>query len=237
MSQEFTDYFTSFFASPRRLNCLEMAKLDALKAKLQPLREKLEKIPVLKKFFAPSTPSAPPPPASPHSLGEIYKGGGVLTRLQVLFIFVFLLIAVASLGVAVKKFIGRLKSSDEHEKLAADYSHEIDAVKKRMEEKANLISLGQFAISAYVGEGKTAAMGLDIWIKVSDVQSANYADSHDVVLRDKAMDALNEIYVQKVDLLSEQGKNIGKQKLRDSLSRALPAGKVEEVFFYNMIVQ
>jgi flagellar basal body-associated protein FliL len=106
-----------------------------------------------------------------------------------------------------------------------------------MEENASTLSLGQFVISAYVGEEKQASMGIDIWVRVSQVEAANYVQSHEIVLRDKTMDALNELYMQKVNLLTEQGKEFGKKKIRDFLNRTIPEGKVEEVFFHNIIVQ
>lgn len=215
-----------------------MAKLDALKEKIgglkQKLTEKFHSIPLFQKILKKEEVKKG---ADPHSIGVIYQSGGVFTRLQVILVFLLAAAAVASLGVVAAKIKGRHHAKSENEKLAADYSQGLEAMKRKMEDNASTLSLGQFVISAYVGEDKTASMGLDIWIRVSDVEAANFVQGHEIVLRDKSMDALNEIYMQKVNLLTEQGKETGKRKIRDFLNRAMPTGKVEEVFFHNIIVQ
>lgn len=221
-----------------------MAKLDALKEKIaglkQKLAEKVDKIPFLKKLLTPapaavSTPDAPARPSS--SLGSIYQKGGVFTRLQVLFFFVLVLAALGASAYVGVRIFKRISHSPAHEQLAADYSHGIGEVKRRMEENASVLSLGKFTVSAFASETRKTIMSIDIWIRVDSVEAANFAQSHEIILHDKAMEALEEIYMQKVNLLTEQGKIAGRERIKELLNRSFPKGHVEEVFFYNIVIQ
>lgn len=220
-----------------------MAKLDALKEKISALktqlREKLEKIPVFKKLLAP-TPAATTPTttrSNPSSIGRIYQTGGTLTRLQVLALFVFFVGAIVSAAFVGKRLYGRLKSSPQHEKLVEDVSHGMGEIKRRMEENASVLALGKFTSGAYVEEGKKTAMSVDIWVRVSSVEAANFVQKNDVILHDKAMDAIDELFNKKVNWLTEQGKTQAKATLREHLNHAIPKGQVEEIFFHNLVIQ
>lgn len=216
-----------------------MSKLDAIKEKLAGLRgtvlEKADKIAFLKKWREKSAPS----PSSPntYSLGTIYRQGGTGTRLQVILVFVFAAASLTATGLAAKKMMSRFKSSVEHEKLKKDYAKEFEEFSKRVQSNAAVISVGRLTISAYVGEGKTALMNLDLWARMSDPQAADFAQKNDLILHDKALDALNELEREKVSLLTEHGKELARERLKEKLNRAMPKGKVEEVFFHNLVAQ
>lgn len=221
-----------------------MAKLDALKEKLaglrQKLTEKIDSIPFLKKMLAKPAPAADttvsPARSGDASLGKIYRGGGTLTRLQVLGFFLFLSGAMLASAFVAKRVFVKLRDSG-HGAPAEEVTHGIGDIKRRMEENASVLSLGKFTVSTFVSEKRETAMGIDIWLRVSGVDAANFVQSHEVVLHDKTMDAMNELYMQHVNLLTEQGKEAAKDKIRDFLNQAIPKGKVEEVYFYNMVVQ
>jgi flagellar basal body-associated protein FliL len=80
-------------------------------------------------------------------------------------------------------------------------------------------------------------MSIDLWVKVSDPSSAAVVNGRNEVFREKTIDALNDLFSRKVNLLEEAGKAEAKTKIRDALNTALPAGKVEEVFIQNLVVQ
>jgi flagellar basal body-associated protein FliL len=130
-----------------------------------------------------------------------------------------------------------MQSSAGHEKVVAEVSHGISDIQHRMEENAKILSLGRFTVNAFVHDKQKSAMSVDIWIRVSGVDAANFAQSHEAVLHDKITDAMNELYVEQVNLLSELGKERAKKKIAALLTTGLPKGSVEEVFFYNMVVQ
>ncbi|MGZ3695232.1 MAG: flagellar basal body-associated FliL family protein [Bdellovibrionota bacterium] len=225
-----------------------MAKLDALKEKLaalkQKLTEKLEKVPFLKKLLSPgpveSTSAAPAAPAATvynkTSLGQIYSGGGILTRLQVFFFYLFLVATLVSGAYVGKRVFKRMRET-EQEKVVAEVSTGLGDIKRRMEENASVLSLGKFTVNSFIDENRQTAMSIDIWLKVSSVETANFVQNHEAVLHDKMMDAMSELFIQKVNLLTETGKVAAKKKITDSLNSAIPKGKVEEVFFYNMVSQ
>lgn len=217
-----------------------MEKLAALKAKIaalkQQLSDKLEKIPLIKKWREKRAVSAAAPP-SPYGLGRLYREGGAYAKFQVFLVLIFSIGAAAGASFVGYRLVKRLSKGDTHKQMAAEYSKGLEGVRKRMEENASVLSLGQFMITAYVGENKQASMGLDIWVRVGDVEAANYIQANEVPLHDATMSALNDVYMRKVNLLTDAGKEEGKRMIRDSLNRALPKGKIEEIFFHNMIVQ
>jgi flagellar basal body-associated protein FliL len=245
--EEFTDYFTSFPDALERYKLYPMSKLDDLKAKLaalqQTLSEKLDKIPLLKKLLAKSSaptaaPAAPKSYApSPTSIGQIYKGGGTLTRLQVFVFYIFVIAMVVSGTLAGKKLFQRFRTSPEHEKMVADVSHGLGDIKRRMEENATVLSLGKFTVNAFVDQHHQTRMSIDLWLRVSSVDAANFVQSHEEVLHDKTMDALNELFMNQVNLLTEPGKVQARKTLIKFLNAALPKGEVQEIFFYNMVAQ
>jgi flagellar basal body-associated protein FliL len=57
------------------------------------------------------------------------------------------------------------------------------------------------------------------------------------VLRDRTVDALNELYAQKVNLLTDQGKETAKKKIRGFLNEIVPKSAVEEIYFHNLVIQ
>lgn len=214
-----------------------MSRLDAIKEKLASVRtkvlEKTDKIAFLKKWKE----KTPEKAASPHSLGEIYRHGGTGTRFQVLLVFVFLSAALAATGFAVRKMLSRFRSSVEHEKLKKDYAREFEEFSRRVQTKAGVISIGRLTINAYFGQGKSGLMSLDLWARMSDPQAADFAQKNDLILHDKAIEALNELEREKVSLLTEDGKTTARALLLEKLNRAIPKGKVEEVYFHNLIAQ
>lgn len=225
-----------------------MSKLEAIKTKLASVREKavekVDKIAFFKKWLKKKTPSPTTnthekvkSSSETHSLGEIYRQGGTGTRLQVLLVFTFALAALIATGLAMKKMISRFRSSVEHEKIKKDYAKEFEDFSKRVQTNASIISIGSLTINAYVGEGKSKLMSLDLWARMSDPQAADFAQKNDLILHDKALDALNDLYIEKVNLLSDQGKNAARNRIIEKLNRAIPKGKVEEVFFHNLVAQ
>lgn len=223
-----------------------MSKLDALKDKLNgvkaTLAEKADKIAFIKSWREKAAASAGSPaaakPRNPYSLSSIYKEGSTFTRLQVLMVLVLSLTALASTGILVKKIAGKLKSTSEHEQIKQDYSNELSEMKRKHLEKAEMLALGQFTTNAYAGEGEVKMMTIDLWIRVSDPSTAAVVDGNSTVFHDKAMGALSALYVNKVNLLTEEGKNRAKNEIKAALGEALPAGhSVEEVFIQNLMLQ
>lgn len=225
-----------------------MSKLNALKEKLNGLQamlsEKSDKIGFIRKWREKRAAAAVPgnaatKAASPTSLGTIYREGSTLTRAQVLLFLVFAVISVVSAGSLAKKIAVKLKSSGEHEKIKTEYSQEFAEVKRKSLEKAEMISLGQFTAKAWGGNAKgDSMMSVDLWIRVSDPQGAAHVNSKTAIFHDKTMEALNELHKDKVNLLTETGKDRAREKLKEQLGQALPHGsRVEEIFIQNLVLQ
>lgn len=242
-----------------------MSKLDGIKQKISGLKinlaQKVEKIPFLKRIKGPilgstadGTHGAPPnagasDPISAGSAGSqkqkrtepglttIYREGSTLTRLQVILVYALFLGALFATAVAGKKFFQRLKKSDAHEQLKHDMSHGLEEIKEKVVERANLVSVGKFTVNVYAGGRPGRMMAVDIWLRMSDPESAGFAQKNEAVIYDRITDTLQEIYNQQIDLLEENGKLEAKQKILDSINKALPKGKAEEIFFENLIVQ
>ncbi|MGZ3651570.1 MAG: flagellar basal body-associated FliL family protein [Bdellovibrionota bacterium] len=221
-----------------------MSKLDALKEKLDglrtQLREKTDKIAFIRSWRENRAKklAAPPKPEDPHSLSAIYREGGTGTRLQVLAFYLFLVVAIVSAGSLIKKMAGKMQNSAAHEKMVTDFSHELAESKRKHEEDAQLLSLGQFTTNIYVGPPEESKMmSIDLWIRVSDPQTAGIVNDRNEVFREKTIDALNSLFQEKVNLLQEEGKKAARERVREALNTALKAGKVEEVFIQNLIVQ
>ena len=226
-----------------------MSKLNALKEKLAELKaklsEKADKIAFFRKWREKRTAASSAEgskaahEANAASLGVIYREGSTLTRAQVILFFVFLVISVVSAGSLAKKVLVKLKTSGEHEKIKAEYSQGFAEVQRKHLEKAEMIALGQFTANTWVGPPKGAAMmSVDLWIRVSAPEAAAAVNGRTVVFHDKAMDALDSLYREKVSLLTEAGKMRAREKIKGALGQSLPHGtSVEEVYIQNLVVQ
>lgn len=220
-----------------------MSKLDDIKAKIAGIRvqiaEKADKIAFLKSWREKRAQTAPsaPKPADPLSLGSIYREGGTSTRLQVLAFYLFLAVALVSAGSLLKKMSGKMRSSVAHEQMVTDISHGLSETRRKKEEEAQLIALGQFTTNVYVGDGETKTMSIDLYVRVSDPQTAAMINDRNEVFREKTMDALNAMFTEKVDLMQEEGKALARERVRAALNTVSKPGKVEEVFIQNFIAQ
>jgi flagellar basal body-associated protein FliL len=220
-----------------------MSKLDDIKAKIAGIRaqlgEKADKIAFLKSWREKRTQAAAagPKSADPHSLGAIYREGGTGTRLQVLAFYLFLIVAVVSAGSLVRKMGGKMRTSAEHEKMVTDISHGLAETKHRHEEEAQLISLGQFTTNVYSENQSEKMMTIDLYVRVSDPQTGTMVNDRNEAFREKTGDALSSLYNEKVELLTEHGKDVAKERIRATLNQITKPGKVDEVFIQNLIVQ
>ena len=218
-----------------------MSKLDAIKEKVanarSQLAEKTDKIPLLKKWKAAREESAKRGP-NPLGIGEIYRQGGVGTRLQVILIFVFGIAALGFTLQAGKRIFKNIGSSSKaHQELQKEVGHGLEQVKEHAQEEAKVVSLGQFTTNAYGGPKGEAMVNLDIWLRVSDPETAAYVEHNTARLNDLTMETLNSAYHRKVNFLSDEGKAALRGQIMDDLNASLPKGKVVEVFFHNLVVQ
>lgn len=217
-----------------------MSKLDGMKDKITQIRasltDKLDKIPFLKKVLE-KKPEAAAKSSSSISLSGIYRDGGVATRLQVILFYVFLFSALASAGMMTKKIWSKIGSSHENDKLKKEYSHGLEALKHKAEEKAEMLSIGTMTVNAFAGEGRKAMVKIDVWAKVSDPAVAGMADKQDLIWHDRTLSALNEVFEKKVNLLTEEGKEFAKNSIKEALNKEIAHGKVEEIFFHNLVIQ
>lgn len=212
-------------------------KLDAFQAKLL---EKTDKIGFIKKWREKSAQAEANAAkyASPYSLNRIYREGSTGTRLQVLAFYLFIAVAIFSGASLLKKLSGKLRSSAANEQLKEEYSSGLAEVQRKALEKAEMISLGQFTASAYVGPPEeTRMMRLDLWVKVSDPDAAAAINNTNDLFRDKTVDALNNLFASKVNMLQESGKATARAQIKDALNTGLKKGHVEDVFIENLIVQ
>ncbi|HEY8279000.1 MAG TPA: flagellar basal body-associated FliL family protein [Bdellovibrionota bacterium] len=174
----------------------------------------------------------------PHSLAAIYREGGVLTRLQVIAFYIFVLVALVSAGSLIKKVAGKIRSSDANEQLKQDYSNEFAEARRKALEKVDLLSLGQFTTNVYVGPPQgTMMMNIDLWVRVNDPDAAAMINNKGAMFHDKTLDALNDLFVGKVNLLSEEGKLKARERIRAALNTLLKKGQVEDVFIHNLVAQ
>lgn len=215
-----------------------MSKLNALKDKIAQLKsklgEKLDKISFVKKWNERHASTKLP---DPNTLGRIFKEGNTFTRIQVIFVYLLGLTALISTGFVARKVMISFKSSAENEKLKKDYSHGLEELQRKMQARASIISVGTVMAHIYVGGGKTTVMSLDLWARVNDAAAADFAQKNELILHDRALEALNTLYNQKVNLMTEEGKDVAREKIRDSMNKAMGRGHVEEVFFYNLVIQ
>jgi flagellar basal body-associated protein FliL len=217
-----------------------MSKLDELKTKVATVRsqlaEKTDKIPLLKAWKA-SREEATKRGPNPLSVGELYRSGGVGTRLQVILIFAFAGAAVFFTYRAGHKIVSGLRSSHANEELKKEVSHGLGEIQHHAQEEAKVVSLGQFTTNAFGGPSGEAMVNLDLWLRVSDPTAAAFVEQNSARLNDLAMEALNAAYHRRVNFLSDDGKETVKQDILAALNKAMNHGKVEEVFFHNLVVQ
>lgn len=218
-----------------------MAKLDALKEKISQTQasvlEKLDKIALYKKWKEKRAQKSPSQGPSNDSLGAIYRQGGVGTRLQVILVIAFALGGTFFTVKAGKKFFSRLGTSAENEKLKQDYSHGLEELTSRVVENASLISMGRFQTNVFSAEKPGSYMAVDVWIRVSDPATAEFAQKHETMIYDAIVGGFSQAYREEINPLTEQGNRATKGLIIESVNKLLPKGKTEEVFFQNLIVQ
>lgn len=221
-----------------------MSKLDPIKAKIAALQaqiaEKTDKIGFIRawKEKRAQAAAAGPKPPDPLALSSIYRDGSTGTRFQVLAFYLFVVVALVSAGSLAKKVLVKMRSSKANQEMAHDISHGMAEIKQKKLEQAEMLSLGQFTANIYQGtqeEGRM--MSIDLWLRVSDPNVAAEINNRNDVYREKTMDALNELFVGKVNMLQEDGKAQARDRIRDSINSALKSGKVEDVFIQNLVVQ
>lgn len=243
MRKRFTDFFVSFQGAHYRDKLGRMAKLDALKEKIATLRAgllaKLDKIAFIKKLREKQAQAAQSSSVAPSSssLGTIYRDGGVATRLQVILVY---MLAIAAIGFTVhagRKVLKRVSSSKAHEELKKDYSTGLSEMNAKVVENANLISLGKFTSNVNSADGKVRLIAVDVWVRVSDPHTADFAQKNETILHDKIVEALELVAQENVDPLTVEGKNILKSRMMESLNHAFPKGKAEDILFQNLVVE
>lgn len=80
-------------------------------------------------------------------------------------------------------------------------------------------------------------LSVDIWLRVSDPEAADFATKNEAVIYDRVVDALDQIYRARIDLLNEQGKIEAKSRMLESMNKAFPKGRAEDVLFQNLVIQ
>jgi len=215
-----------------------MSKLDGIKEKLtnfkETTREKLDKISLLgwKKKDASAPPSAP----NPYSIGEMYRSGSTATRIQIFFVYLFLIAGLTLAFFASKKFLKGLKSTTANEALKSDYSHGFAELNRKALEKATLVSLGKFQAKVNL-DGKDRFIAVDIWIRITAPESAEFIRKNELIINDKVVSAFQDIHAQSIKILSEDGKKMAKGLLKKHIDLILPKGEVQDAYFENLIVQ
>ena len=219
-----------------------MAKLQELKekalaqkAKLQEqIQGKLDKIAFVKKWTEPRA-------ANPYALSTLYKEGNIRTRVQVVFVYLFAFASILASSYAV--ILIMKKSGRGTQETETKISSSLGSLNQKILEKATILSLGKLTLNTVMpskenpGSAKEAYMTVDLWIRVDTPDAAAYAQSHESVLIDKALEAFQKVYNEKVNLLEEEGKSVAKQAILSTMNSSMKKGKVVEVFFHNLVVE
>ena len=215
-----------------------MAKLDLIKEKISASKAsaqaKLEKIAFL--GWKKKDPNAPAKAESPYSLGSLYRSGGFFDRVRLLMALLLLVAGVLSATYAGKKIWGRLQLKSEDEKLKEAYAKGFSEMSQKALEKATLMSLGKFNAKAVV-ETKTRMMSVDIWIRMSSPAASDFVRNNEVLVNDQVVESLNEMFRHQVNPLTEEGKYQAKSLLMEALNKKIPEGRIDDIFFQNLVVQ
>lgn len=217
-----------------------MSKLDGIKEKLANFKEaakgKLDKISLLgwkKKDPADATTATGP---NPYSITQMYKSGSTATRIQIFLVYVFFISGLTFAFIASKKFLNNFKSSSENENLQKDYSHGFEELNRKAMEKATLLSMGKFQAKVKI-EGNDRFIGIDIWLKVSSPEAADFVRKNESKVNDKIVSAFQSIYDDSINLLTMDGKKAAKAHLKKQVDTILPKGELVDSFFENLIIQ
>jgi flagellar basal body-associated protein FliL len=219
------------------------SKLSALKEKLTEFHARLteltEKIGFIRNWKESRETAATAGPGAPDplSLSSIYREGSTGTRLQVIAFYIFVAVALLSAGSFMQKILFRMRNAAGHEQLTKDISKGFADLQHKKMEEAEMLALGQFTSNIYSGQDENRIMSIELWIRVSDPATATIINSRNEVFREKVSSTLSSLFVRKVNLLQETGKVMAREEVREALNSALKAGKVEEVFIQNLVVQ
>jgi flagellar basal body-associated protein FliL len=219
----------------------KMPDLGALKQKVSDLRgkvsERIDKVPFLKSWREKKAQAVAKGP-DPLALSEIYKHGSTFTRFQVLSLYALIALTLVSGTIAGRHLLQHFRSSAEHEKLIRDMAQELEKTKERAIDKADVVSMGAVTTSAYVGPGKNSMATLDIWIRVQDPDAAAIANKRWPAFHDKATAVLDDLFQEKVSLLSPEGKTEARKRILAAFNTLMPEEhRVEEVYIQNLMLQ
>ena len=206
-----------------------MSKLDEIKQKLSGFREKLPKLAFLS--------STKKEKAKSYSIGEIYKTGDTFTRLQVIVAALLMIAALVSAGIVGKRLWTRLGDQFADDKNKKKYAEEFAELANRAARNASIVSIGTVTVNSYTKNGDHAFLNMDIWVRVSDMDASNFVNKNEMILNDTALTVLNELFQNKISILSENGKQMARDKMLEKLNKVIPKGRVEEVFFHNLVLQ
>lgn len=244
MRFSFTDFFVSFPIAINRVTLGKMSKLNALKEKLAGVKaqliEKTDKIAFIRKWREGTKPA----PAGDgqkkrsYSLSSIYRDGSTGTRLQVIAFYVLIIVGIFSSASMLKKVGAKFTGSKANDQLKQEYSHEFAEARRKSLESIEMLSLGQFTSNVYVGPPKDSMkMNIDLWVRVSNADAAASINNDGSIYQDRTAGVLADLFAQKVNLLTEEGKNTAREEIKEALNSALKSGKVEEVFIQNLTAQ
>ena len=213
-----------------------MGKLDALKTKLREalakVKAKLDSIAFLQKL----RPSTEVKAKNPNSFFSILASGNFWEKLQAYSVILLLLIGLSSGSFAGIKLFLRLYPAKALKEQDARYSKGFDNLQDHAREAASVVSIGKILINGY-GPQKKGLLSLDLWARCDSPESAAYAQSNDVMMHDKAIDVLNSLSLQHEDFMNETTKEKARIGIRDAMNTIMKHGKVEDVFFHNLLIQ
>lgn len=216
-------------------------KLTEVKGKIREkiiaMREKLSKLSFVKKWNEKRVAKLLAGP-DPQSISEIYKMGGTKTRLQVALMVLLAFTGISLLSIAVKKFLHKYRPPENpvYEKIA----HDLDALKKQEEANASVVSVGNIEADAAnhtKDPNRKVRMGLDLWVRVGTPKDAKYVEDHYLKFTDKAVEALNILYLEKTSLIDDAGKERAKSLIKEKLNQVSETVVINEIFIYNLKFQ
>lgn len=215
-----------------------MSKLTEIKQKIS---EKLT--PIREKLFKKSGGDAEGKPgrANPfYQLKATYTNGNTEDRVIVLLIVVALIFGVFSfykVGMSLvsrKELIDALLTKDRDESF-----NKMEAYLRREAETrkaiGSTVSLNQIKINYTKDSGDTGFISLSIWVRCDDPKTAKIVEYEYPRFQDAIISSIQN--VREAEITSERGKKAIQKKMLLALNSALHTGKVEEIYFHNMVYE
>jgi flagellar basal body-associated protein FliL len=173
-------------------------------------------------------------------LPRVWAGGAIL----------FFIASVGLSGWAVKRIVAASRKGKSEKEECRQLKCSLEALEEQIKKKAELaeiqdavVSFGNFEIALVgLGNGRKGESGMslemDVAIRFDSADTGRWVKANQDSVRGEIFDAVSTLRdLTRADLLEAEGKFAIRDKIQDRVTRAIPSGKIQEIYFSRFLVR